>query len=298
MNETLQPHPLADAFPKMLEAEFDALCKDIEANGCRLPVILFEGMILDGRHRYSACIATGTRFETEQYTGTDAKAFVLSLNAHRRHLTTAQKREAIAVLLKADPTQSDRTVAEKAGVKDHKLVGRVRKESVRSGALPQTSTRTYKDGRVLNTPPPVDHHLAQVQRQIDAEAKAPENIWAKVDAAVAKMKEADAEIRALRTPEENAAADAQAADGEAANDEERIDGIADGVDALRALIAANVKYANSTPEDRTNDKLCTAVSAARSGLSEFAINLMEWTRVLESEIEAAQRRAEIKVKTK
>jgi hypothetical protein len=57
----LQPHPLADLFPMMGEAELSALAADIKAHGLREPIVLHEGLILDGRNRLKACEIVGVR---------------------------------------------------------------------------------------------------------------------------------------------------------------------------------------------------------------------------------------------
>lgn len=57
--ETNQPqeyelHELCKLFPLMPEDQFTALMQDISANGLRQPIVIHEGKILDGRHRYKA----------------------------------------------------------------------------------------------------------------------------------------------------------------------------------------------------------------------------------------------------
>ena len=72
--------------------------------------------------------------------------FVLSMNVHRRHLTSAQKREAIAAYLKADPTTSDRKVAKELGV-DNKTAAKVRADLEARAEIPHVPTRTDSAGR-------------------------------------------------------------------------------------------------------------------------------------------------------
>jgi N6-adenosine-specific RNA methylase IME4/ParB-like chromosome segregation protein Spo0J len=75
----------------MSEAEFQALKADIDQYGQREPVWLYEGKVIDGRHRVRACDELGKQVRMEVYDGFDAVAFVVSLNLHRRHLSDAQR---------------------------------------------------------------------------------------------------------------------------------------------------------------------------------------------------------------
>ena len=89
---SLESHPLADVFPTISADELDALVADVRAYGLREPIVLFEGRVLDGRHRLAACERAGVAPRFRDFAGSedDALAFVLSANAHRRHLTPAQ----------------------------------------------------------------------------------------------------------------------------------------------------------------------------------------------------------------
>jgi site-specific DNA-methyltransferase (adenine-specific) len=81
----LKNHPAADAFPMMDATRLDELKADIAANGQREPITLCDGMILDGRNRYRACIDLGLEPHIREYSG-DPWAFAWSLNGARRDL--------------------------------------------------------------------------------------------------------------------------------------------------------------------------------------------------------------------
>ena len=87
-------HPAAQKFPPMGDQEFEALCADIAENGLLDPIILvgFEGeeVILDGRHRFLACLKTGVEPWFDTFTGDSPVGYVVSKNKHRRHLTPSQ----------------------------------------------------------------------------------------------------------------------------------------------------------------------------------------------------------------
>lgn len=87
----MQAHPLAELFPMLPDAEIRELADDICTYGQRVPIILLDGMILDGRNRFAACQFAGIEPIFEEYQGDDPLGFVLSHNLHRRHLTESQR---------------------------------------------------------------------------------------------------------------------------------------------------------------------------------------------------------------
>jgi hypothetical protein len=89
---TISEHEAAALLPAMSETEFSALVEDIRENGLREPIVLYEGKILDGRHRMRACEQLGLAPLTKEWDGKGApEAFVASMNLHRRHLTISQR---------------------------------------------------------------------------------------------------------------------------------------------------------------------------------------------------------------
>jgi len=96
-------HPAAILLPDPTTEEYERLKEDIRQNGLRLPVVLTpDGRILDGRTRVRACAELGIPYITRDATMDemlDPVAFVLSMNAARRHLTGDQ---VIALYLDAD----------------------------------------------------------------------------------------------------------------------------------------------------------------------------------------------------
>jgi protein gp37 len=89
----LAQHRLSAAFPTMPAAAYAELRADIAAHGLRSPITLFEGAVLDGWHRYRACVETGAEPFCDVFDGDEAEArrFVVAANLLRRHLTTSQR---------------------------------------------------------------------------------------------------------------------------------------------------------------------------------------------------------------
>lgn len=91
-----QTHPHANVMPAMTAGEFQALKADILENGQHETIKLFDGKILDGRHRYQACRELDIQPKIENWSGTNSLEYVLSVNLQRRHLTESQRAMAAA----------------------------------------------------------------------------------------------------------------------------------------------------------------------------------------------------------
>jgi ParB-like chromosome segregation protein Spo0J len=139
-------HPLGDRFPPIEGVEFDELVADIKANGLIEPIVMLDGMILDGRNRYRACVAADVEPTFRPFTSDDPAAYVISANIHRRHLTAEQKRDLITERIKAAPEKSDRAIADTLKVSPT-TVGKVRRATIHRGQLPEK--RIGKDGKAL-----------------------------------------------------------------------------------------------------------------------------------------------------
>jgi len=152
-------HPLAKKYGGDINKnELEALAKSIKEKGQDHPIIVHEGKIIDGIQRYRACLRAKIepRFEpydVKRYGGTekDIEAFIIIQNIQRRH-DSKRKRAFIRELLKADPTASNRKIAEAAKV-DKNTVANQRRQMESTGEIPQLQKTTGKDGKTRTTTP-------------------------------------------------------------------------------------------------------------------------------------------------
>ena len=94
MDEQTRPyHEVANLFPLLDGNEYEQLKADIAKNGLLEPIwINGEGAIIDGRNRHRACLDLDIKPKFRQWIGTGSLvSFVVSLNLHRRHLTSSQQ---------------------------------------------------------------------------------------------------------------------------------------------------------------------------------------------------------------
>lgn len=153
--ESLEAHPFCAVFPEMTPAAYDALKADIREHGLREPEIsVYEGKILDGRHRYRACTELGgiaydlVAFEGD---GCAAREFCVSQNLHRRHLDESQ-RAMVAARLANLPQ----------GRPANKAANLPVYSQAEAGALVNVSERTVRSAKVV-----LDYGTPELIRAVD-----------------------------------------------------------------------------------------------------------------------------------
>src|SRR5262249_40508897 len=128
-------HPAANFLPDATDEEKRALASDLKRHGQRVPVVLVRSVsspgtrpqLLDGRTRLDLQEAAGVKVVdrdgrllvphevVQVQDDVEAERLNLSLNVHRRHLSSGDRRRLITAEIKRDPAKSDRVIAEKVG---------------------------------------------------------------------------------------------------------------------------------------------------------------------------------------
>lgn len=124
----MQQHPLSAAFPAMSAEDFRALKDSIMNIGVQNPITVFEGMVIDGWHRYKAARELDMDCPSVELGDVDPRDFVMAQNKARRHTTQAQLAMATTSVyawrphgdqrsaLSADRAKSTKELAQVAGV--------------------------------------------------------------------------------------------------------------------------------------------------------------------------------------
>jgi hypothetical protein len=167
----MKVHPLADIFPPMTTEEFEALKADIKEHGVREPIWTYEDQIIDGRHRYRACEEIDIYCPSEEYLGDDPIAFVVSMNAHRRHLTPSQR-----AMIGAKAREHYDKLAKERQKQSGKVHGRGKEKVVETVSQPIDSGRARDlAGQAVGVSGPLVDRATKVLKQAEPEvAKAVE----------------------------------------------------------------------------------------------------------------------------
>jgi hypothetical protein len=95
----------------MTVEELTALQQSIEEFGQRDPIVVFEGMVLDGWHRWTCCQRLGIAAKlVDLPAGVNPRAFVKDKNLHRRHLNASQRALAVVACNEWQPAGNPRNM--------------------------------------------------------------------------------------------------------------------------------------------------------------------------------------------
>ena len=93
--EQLTRHPLSALWGDMPEEQYREFVEGIQKRHIRQMIMTLDDKVLDGWHRYKACLELGIEPFFTIYTEDDPVVYVIRQNAMRRHLTRTQYRVGI-----------------------------------------------------------------------------------------------------------------------------------------------------------------------------------------------------------
>ena len=92
IKNNLEIHPIAKLIPEMDRDEYQSLKDDISGVGIINSIVIYEGMVLDGRHRYNISKELAIDIYARNFDESmDPVEYVVSENVKRRHLSKSQQ---------------------------------------------------------------------------------------------------------------------------------------------------------------------------------------------------------------
>jgi hypothetical protein len=140
----MEYHELSTVFSSFEDTEeFVQLVKSIREDGLNHPILLWQGKIVDGRHRHKACLEAGVEPQYEyipdSMTLSQVMDRVVAENILRRHLTTGQRAMIAAAL--ANMTQKDNQWSARANSPELKS----NKDAAKSLNVGETAVKEAKE---------------------------------------------------------------------------------------------------------------------------------------------------------
>jgi len=136
----MKQHPLSAAFPAMPVDQFEALKDSISNIGVQDPITVYEGMVLDGWHRYTAANEVGAECPTVDLGDVDPQDFVIAKNKARRHISQSQIAAAVVAVYQWHPAHRANKVAPGATLS---------KTNAELADLAGTSVRTIRQAKTV-----------------------------------------------------------------------------------------------------------------------------------------------------
>lgn len=153
----VEVHPAAEMFPEMPQEELNGLYESVARSGVRVPLVFFDGKLLDGRNRMRACIMASIPTEKipKRTLSADVDPYLWAWDANcsRLDYTPAQK---VAIRIKIEEASGDlaRMRAEIA-----ESANRARAE--KQAGVPKAERDGSREPRRSASPPESKRHVAE-----------------------------------------------------------------------------------------------------------------------------------------
>ena len=134
MKTDYERHSLSNPFGEAAQSDVEELILSMNRRGYdpEHPIVIYEGQILDGWHRYQAAKRAGVEPTFRDFHGTleQARAFVYGENLPRRHMTQRQKITALHLMNQWLPPRerlSDAAIQARTGASSSKFTNQMRR---------------------------------------------------------------------------------------------------------------------------------------------------------------------------
>lgn len=263
-------HPLSAAFPAMHADEYQALLDSVIEIGIQNPITIYDGMVIDGWHRFNAANEAGLPCPSVSLGDVDPRDFVLAQNKARRNLTASQRADAV--------TSVYQWVASNVGRPRGEATSPLAKTNAELAAIAGTTTRTIQQAKAV--------HAGAVQAVQDAVKTGAVSV--ETAAAVAKLPAKEQNKIAAQGPEAMRAAAKPAPvvepEAEAPPDYSELDAAQDQISDLQSeLVVARM---GDIPEEE-KQQAATLIAELRAEVKTLAATLKAVTLSRDSLMEEA-----------
>ena len=276
-------HPLSAAFPAMQDDEYQSLKDSIVEIGVQNAITLYEGMVLDGWHRFNAANEAGMACPAVELGDIDPRDFVLAQNKARRNLTRSQRADSVTAVHQWRPSHRE---------KKQEVTSTLSKTNAELAAIAGVSVKTIQQAKAV--------HAGAVQAVQDAVKTGA--VTVEVAAAVAKLPAKEQNKIAAKGPDAMRAAVKPALvepDTQAPPDYSELDAAQDQISDLQAdLVVARMgnipeedkqqaaaHIAELRAEVKTLTATLKAVTISRDSLMEEAVQMKRQMQMQRKEID-------------
>lgn len=188
-------HPAACIFPMLPDEELQELANDIREHGQHEAIVLYDGMVLDGRNRWLACKFANVEPKTRTFLGTpqEALAYVWSTNRVRRQMNSGQVAIALVKRENLDAEYAATVEAMRKAATARPNAGRPAKSNSVQKIVPNKDTSKLTDSKIAESAGTNRTYINKARKIVE---QAPE-LAAKVEREEMTLSQASTELRRI-----------------------------------------------------------------------------------------------------